>query len=148
MVSELVIVGLVVILGSYWFRYNCRAILRTQASGDRAQQVASANQLIFADVDAYLATELSAADLDTLNDLLRRDYKVLTCLLRYTAIPGSIFTVEQRMLMADFRLMQWIYVLTRLYMHGPARHSLAERSKILSHFAATLSERSAAVVRT
>jgi hypothetical protein len=148
MVSGLLIAGLVLVLSAYWFRYNCRSILRTGTPLERLEQVASANQLNFLQVEARLNNGSSAADLKTLNEALRRDYTVLTCLLRYTAAPGSAFTVDQRMLMADFRLMLWWSAFTsRLYMTGPARHSLSERARILAYFAHSLASRSAALAR-
>ncbi len=148
MVSGLLIAGLVLVLGAYWFRYNCRSILRTGISLERVEHVASANQLSFLQVEARLDDGWTAADLRTLNDALRRDYTVLTCLLSYTAAPGSAFTIEQRMLMADFRLMLWWYGFTRrLYLTAPARHSLVERARILAYFADTLASRTAAVAR-
>ena len=147
MVSELLIASLVLVLGAYWFRHNCRAILRTESSRDCARQVASANQLAFADMDDQLGVGLTADQLDNLNQSLLRDYRVITCLLRYTAPPGHTHDMEQRLLMVDFRLMQWWYTLTRLYLRGPARRSLDERARILIHFANALAQRSPAAVR-
>jgi hypothetical protein len=148
MVSGLLIAGLVLVLSAYWFRYNCRSILRTGTSPDRVEQVASANQLSFLQVEARLDHGWTAADLKALNEALRRDYTVLTCLLRYTAAPGSAFTLDQRMLMADFTLMVWWSAFTRrLYMTAPARHSVSERARILAYFAHTLASRSAALAR-
>jgi hypothetical protein len=148
MVSELLIGCLVVVLGAYWFRHNCRSILKTDSSRDLARQVASANQLNFADFDDHLGAPLATGDLDNINRSLARDYKVITCLLRYTAPAGHTHDIEERLLMADFRLMQWWYALTRLYLRGPARRSLDERARILIRFANTLAERSPATVRT
>jgi hypothetical protein len=147
MLSELLIATLVLALGAYWFRYNCRAILRTQSSLERAKQVASANQLAFAGIDEHLDAGLTAAQLDNLNEALVRDYKVITCLLRYTAPSRGGHDAEQRLLMADFRILQWWYALTHLYLRGAARRSLDERARILIHFANTLAARSPAAVR-
>ena len=148
MVSGLLITGIVLVLSAYWFRYNCRSILKTGTSPERVEQVASANQLSFLQVEGRLDAGWTAADLKVLNDALRRDYTVLTCLLRYTAAPGSAFTLDQRMLMADFRLMLWWCLFTsRLFMTAPARHSLSERVRILAYLADTLAGRSAALAR-
>lgn len=148
MVSGLLIACLVLVLSVYWFRYNCRSILKTGTSRDRVEYVASANQLAFLEVEARLGGDWQAAEMSVMNDSLQRDYVVLTCLLRYTAAPGSAFSMDQRMLMADFKLMQRWYSLTRrLYMTAPARHSLAERARVLAHFADTLAARSATVAR-
>ena len=148
MVTGLLIAGLVLVLSAYWFRYNCRSILKAGTSRDRVESVASANQLSFLQVESRLTAGRSASDLKAMNEALRRDYTILTCLLRYTAAPGSAFSLDQRMLMADFRLMLWWYAFTRrLYMTSPARNSLAERARILAYFAHSLSSRTAAVAR-
>jgi len=145
MLSELLIALLVVALGSYWFRHNCLSILRTTTSRERAQQVAEANQLSFPETATRLASEVSGAELDGLNAALLRDYRVLTCLLRYTA--ATAFTFEQRMLMLDFQCLQLRYSLTHRYLAGPARRSLVEATRILNHFANTVGERSATMLR-
>lgn len=145
MISELLIALLVVLLGGYWFRYNCLSILKTTTSRERAQQVAVANQLSFAETATRLQSEVSDTELDGLNAALLRDYRVLTCLLQYTA--ATAITVEQRMLMLDFQCMQLRYSLTRRYLGGLARRSLVEVTRILNHFANTVGERSATVLR-
>jgi hypothetical protein len=148
MVSGLLIAVLVLVLGAYWFRYNCRSILKAGTSPERVERVASANQLNFLLVETRLNNGWSAAELKSLNDATRRDYTVLTCLLRYTAAPGRAFTLDQRMLMADFKLMLWWYGFTRrLYMTAPARNSLRERARILAYFADALATRNATVAR-
>jgi hypothetical protein len=145
MLSEFLIALLVLALSVYWFRYNCLSILKTRISHERAQQVAAANQLAFSDSETRLNAEVGPPGLQEFSDALKRDYKVLTCLLRYTA--PTPFTIEQRMLMLDFRLMQIRYRVTLRHMTGCARRSLAECARILEHFANTLSERTAALTR-
>ncbi len=148
MVSGLLIAGLVVVLSAYWLRYVCRSILKTGTSRERVEHVASANQLSFLQVESRLDSRWTAADLKMLKEALRRDYTVVTCLLRYTAAPGSAFTLEQRMLMGDFRLMLWWCGFTRrLYMTSPARHALAECTRILAYLSDSLASRSAALAR-
>lgn len=145
MVSELLIAMLVLVLSLYWFRYNCQSILKTKTSRARAEQVAAANQLSFPEAEERLGGELTASELEEMNQGLRRDYKVLTCLLRYTA-PRP-YTVEQRILMLDFRFMQLRFSLTRRHFSRSARRALGECARILNHFANTLGERSAAIMR-
>jgi hypothetical protein len=148
MVPGLLIASLALVLSAYWFRYNCRSILRSGTAHDRVEQVAAANQLAFLQVEARLLTGWNVAELKMMNDALRHDYTILTCLLRYTAAPGSAFTLEQRMLMADFRLMRWWCGFTRrLFLKAPARRSLSERARILAYFANTLASRSAVLAR-
>jgi hypothetical protein len=146
MVSEFLIASLVLVLGTYWFRYNCQSILKINISADRARKVAAANQLGFPEVSARLQNEASTSELHELNEVLLRDYTILTALLRCTS-PAA-YTVKQRMLMLDFHYMQVKYSLTRHQFKRPARRSLGECVRILSHFANTMGERSAAVLRT
>jgi len=145
MVSEFLIALLVLVLGVYWFRYNCQAILKINISADRARQVAAANQLGFPEVSARLQNEISTAELQELNEVLLRDYTILTALLRCTS-PAP-YSVKQCILMLDFHYMQTKYSLMRHQLRRPACRSLAECVRILSHFANTMSERSAAVMR-
>src|SRR5512147_1928435 len=135
MVSELLIFAFVLVLLFYWFRYNCHNILRTAATGERARQVASANELRFPSALEYLGSELTAEELEVLDQWIVRDYEVLTSLLAYTAGQRSgSFTFEQHTLMLDFRLQKLWFAITRKYMAGSARRSIEERSHILAHF--------------
>ncbi|MGE5569072.1 MAG: hypothetical protein ACM3S5_08555 [Rhodospirillales bacterium] len=148
MLSELLILSFALVLFFYWFRYNCHAILRTARTGERARQVAAANELRFPYVLEYLQGELTPEEIEALDTWLQRDYEVLTSLLRYTSVlrVGS-HTVEQRILMADFKLQQLWFAMTKKSMTGAARRSLEERSHILAHFANTLGARSASLSR-
>jgi hypothetical protein len=142
MASELLVVPFALVLLFYWFRYNCLAILRSTPPSGHARQVATANQLSFLEVREELQNEPSPRELDHLHASLNRDYRVLTCLLRYTSAlrPGS-YTVEQRMLMLDFRLMTLWYALTRTHLRRQAQRSVEERAHILSYFAHAMGER-------
>lgn len=146
--SELLILTFALVLFLYWFRYNCAAILRTSSSPDLAGQVADANHLSFPEVERCLRGEPSAEELDVLDERLRRDYKVLTCLLRYTSgLRGGGFTFEQRILMLDFQSLWLWYAVTRGHAPGLAKRSLEERSHILHYFAEVLGKRSATLSR-
>ncbi|MGD0201133.1 MAG: hypothetical protein ABSD27_10335 [Bryobacteraceae bacterium] len=144
MVPELLIALLVLILTAYWFRYKCLVILRATAARDRARQVAAANHLSFAEIAARLEGDVPAEELRRFHAALLRDYTVLTCLLRYSsAVPAGSYSVEERMLMLDFKLMHLWFTLVRGLARGPARRSLAERTRILFHFGNRMAERSA-----
>jgi hypothetical protein len=145
MISELLIALLVVLLGGYWFRYNCLSILKTTTSRERAQQVAMANQLSFPETASRLERESDPVELVGLNAALLRDYRVLTCLLRYTA--ATTIPVEQRMLMLDFKFMQFRYILVRRYRGKLARRSLVEAAHVLDHLANIVGARSAMMTR-
>ncbi len=141
MVSELLIAALVLVLGAYWFRYNCLSILKSRTSPEYVHNVASANDLSFPEVEARLRSELTTAELDVLKKALLRDYKVLTCLLRYTA--ATAYTVEQRILILDFKVMLFRYALTHRHLRRLAGRSLGECVRVLNHFAGTMGQRTA-----
>lgn len=148
MISELLILAFALTLGAYWFRYNCLAILRTRTSRERAEQVASANQLGFLDAAEQLESQPETRDFERLHRLLQHDYMVLTALLRYSSTqPAAAYTVDERLLMIDFRLLQGWYAVIRSLASGPARRSLEKRARILVHFANRMAERSAALSR-
>jgi hypothetical protein len=148
MVTELLTLSFALVLLFYWFRHNCHTILRTAATGERARQVAAANELRFPEVLERLQTKVTVEELEGLNAWLLRDYEVLTCLLSYTSgTRAGGHTMQQRILMLDFRLQRTWFALTRKFLSGASRRSLEERSHILAHFANTMSTRSAAVSR-
>jgi hypothetical protein len=148
MVAELLILAFVGILCLYWFRYNCGAILRTPGSEELARQVAAANHLRFPEVQKRLRNGSAPEELDALNGGLGRDYEILTCLLRYTSgFRAGSFSVDQRILMVDFKLLEAWYTLTRRYAWRLARRSLAERASILSYFANAMGKRSVTLSR-
>ncbi len=147
-VSELLIGFVVVLLCAYWFRYNCQAILKTRISRDRARQVAEANELRFIHVAEALDGEVTREDLDRFNFELQRDYSVLTCLLRYSSqLPVPGFTVDERLLMADFRLLHFWYAMVRHIAFRRAKRAMLERVRILVHFGNRMAERSSALIR-
>ncbi len=146
MLSETLIAALVLLLGGYWFRYNCLSILRGAISPERAHQAAAANDLTFPGVRKLLEEDLTPADLASLNEGLLRDFRVLACLLRYTAT--TTYSVDQRILIADFHCMQICFAVTRRHFRRQARRALGECINILSHFASTLGNRSATVLRS
>ncbi len=148
MISELLIAAFTLVLGMYWFRHNCAAILKTKASREKAQQVAAANQLGFVDVLVRLDEPVHSEEFRGFNETLLRDYSVLTALLRYSStLPNAGYAVEERLLMLDFRILEAWYMMVSPLFSPLARRSLAERGRILVHFANRMSERSAGIAR-
>jgi hypothetical protein len=86
--------------------------------------------------------ESSAAPLENIHRSLDRDYRLLTYLLRHGSSDGSPGrSLENRILMIDFRLMSIWYGLTRRISSQRARHALLEMASIVSHLANTMGER-------
>jgi len=149
MISNLLIIAISLALLVYWFRYTCLLILRTKTSFDYAAEVASANRLSFPEVQTRLSTFRSRPEsLDPLHQSLAKDYRLLTYLLAHTtAVNAGGFTLEQRMLMVDFRVMQLWYAMVRRIGIRHAQFALEEMSSILTHFANAMGERAAANMR-
>jgi hypothetical protein len=136
------IIGVSLTLFLYWFRYTCVLILSAKTSRDYAAQIASANQLTFLETRNYLMDESSAAPLENIHRSLDRDYRLLTYLLRHASSDGSPGrSLENRILMIDFRLMSIWYWLTRRVSSQRARHALLEMASIVGHLANTMGER-------
>lgn len=139
MVSSILIIAFSLVLLVYWFRYTCLLILRTTSSKDYAPEVAAANNLAYIEVQQRLR---ESAPLDPLADSLARDYRLLNYLLRHTTgVQVGGFSVEQRMLSIDFKLMRIWYALTRRFAASQARFALREMSEILGHYANAMGER-------
>jgi hypothetical protein len=127
----------------YWFRYTCLLMLRTHTGKDYASRFAEANRLAFVGIRERAGT--AAPVLDGLEEALERDYRLLTYLLRSTAgakVAGV--TVEQRMLMFDYRMMQLVVRVTRHLWPLKAREALLEMIEVLRHLANDLGERASA----
>ncbi len=124
------------------FRYICLRILRTQTPRDYAAGLAAANSLKYPDIQGRLLQDASAAELTALQKSLDADYVLLTYLLKHTAgLEVSGITVEQRMLMLDFKVMRLYCALSRRLAIPQARAALAEMSNILKHLANAMGER-------
>src|SRR5690348_7441396 len=90
----------------YWFRFCCLGLLRNYA--DRATTVPK-DRFNFPAVAERLQSE---PDLDSLHRSLDRDYQIVSYLLRHAAGLGGQ-SVEHRLLLLDYKLMQAWYWLTR-----------------------------------
>jgi hypothetical protein len=142
MISSIFILIFSVVLFVYWFRYTCILILRSKTPQDYSEQVVAANQLSYPAVDERLRGAMSSAELGTLVTSLQRDYRLLSYLLRHAAgVEVGGLTLEQRMLMVDFRIMQLWYAVTRRFAAGQAREALQEMAQVLHNFANAMGER-------
>lgn len=81
----------------------------------------------------------SESDLDPLHRSLDRDYRVVSYLLRHAAGLGGQ-SLEHRLLLVDYKLMQIWYWITRSAAPAQARKALSERAAILSCLAQKMGE--------
>jgi hypothetical protein len=126
----------------YWFRYTCVLILRTRTGKDRAVEMATANGLRFHQIQGQLVREASLTELPALQKALEGDYRLLTYLIEHTAgLEVGGLTIEQRMLMLDFKAMRVVCAFSRWLGIDYTRAALEEMSSILSYLADAMGER-------
>ena len=147
MIGSILVLTVSLVLFLYWFRYTCLLILSAKPAKDYAEQVAQVNQLGFPEVRNELRGAAATANLSRLEASLERDFRLLNCLIRQAAeSPLGGLALEERILVADYRIMKMWYMLTRPIAACQARHALSEMSDIVAHFANVMGERQAVPV--
>ena len=142
MLASVLIIAVSLVLFVYWFRYTCLLLLNSDAVSERAGIVARANRLTFPDVRTALQGELAGAALETLYGSLEKDYRILLYLLEHSA-GIDLPSVEQKLLVLDYRLMQAWYKLVRGSSATRARQALLEMSSVLACLSQQMGERAA-----
>ena len=142
MIASILIILVSAALLAYWFRYTCVLILRTRTVKDYAAGMATANDLRFHEIQGRLVREAPLVDLPVLQKALESDYRLLTYLVEHTAgLEVGGLTIEQRMLMLDFKAMRLVCTLSQWVGVDSARGALEEMSCILNHLANAMGER-------
>jgi hypothetical protein len=136
MVASLLIIGFSLLLLAYWFRYSCILLLRSHAERAASASAVPDTRFCFAEVQARLRT---AEVLDPLHLSLQRDYEILIYLLQHAA-GLSMESFEDRLLVLDYKVMQWWYRLTRIAAPQQARQALYEMASILNVLAQKMGE--------
>src|ERR1035438_2764666 len=131
MLESALIIGFSLILLVYWFPYSCLLLLTERAAATGADP-----RFSFGEVQRRLSGE---EDLDPLQRSLRRDYEVLIYLIEHGSGLG-LESIEDRLLVIDYKLMQWQYHLTRILFPSQARRSLSEMASVLSVLVQRMSE--------
>jgi hypothetical protein len=125
MIASILILTFSAVLLVYWFRYSCVLLLRNAA--ERAQLPLSDERFSIGFVLERVRTE---KHLDQLERALDRDYHMLTYLLKHAA-DLELASIENRMLILDYRLMRLWYRFTRTIAPEQARKALAEMASVL-----------------
>jgi hypothetical protein len=120
----------------YWFRYSCILLLRNSIEEARTT-VAESSRFSFRQVREQLRC---AVPVDGFERALERDYRLLTYLIGHAA-GLDLNSVEDRLLVLDYRVMQMLYRVTRSAAPESARRALAEMADVLSVLAGRLDER-------
>jgi hypothetical protein len=116
MLASILIAIVSLVLLIYWFRYTCILLLRSNT------EPVSAGQTPPADPQAAP---------DALRHGLERDFRMLTYVWRHGAGLGDQ-SLEERILVLDFRIMRLCYRLTRTAAPAQARNALAEMAAVVA----------------
>jgi hypothetical protein len=140
MLAGILIIALSSAMLIYWFRYSCILILRNRSEIAAASAPVSDSRFNFA---AVLERFNSEPTLDALQLSLERDYRVLKYLIEHA--PGlELASLEDRLLMFDYRIMQGVYRLTRTAAPLQARKALAEMASVLGVLAHSIGQQTSA----
>jgi len=134
MATNVLIFVLAAVLFGYWFRYSCLLLRRTTT--ERAEFPIADDRF---SIRMVLDQAGSAKDLGPLERALERDYYMLNHLLKYAA-DLRLASVENRMLMLDYRLMRLWYVAARSWAPRQCRPALVEMASALGAVARKTSQ--------
>lgn len=126
MIASILIVAFSVVLLVYWFRYSCVLLLRNAAQ--RSEFPLNDDRFSIGLVLQRVRTE---QHLESLERALDRDYHMLTYLLKHAA-DLELASIENRMLILDYKLMRLSYRITRGFAPELSRKALAEMASVLS----------------
>jgi len=115
-------------------------LIRTEAGQQAVVSSISDPQFSFYSVRDLVRTE---PELDLLCRSLDRDYKLFSYLLEH-AVGLKATSIEDRLLVLDYRVMQVWYRLTKTAAPDQARNALVEMATVLSLLVGKMGERAAA----
>jgi len=139
MIASILIIGFSGVLLVYWFRYSCILLLRNSA----LETTVVDQRFGFAHVRQQLQP---GADLDLLHQMLGRDYRLLTYLVGHAA-GLNLDSLEDRLLVVDYKVMQWYYRLTRTAAPEQARRALREMAAVVGVLVQHMSEQAGVQVQ-
>lgn len=127
MLASILIIAFSLVLFVYWFRYSCILLLRNAAENAAPSDTALDTRFHFVDVRERLKTE---SELGPLHQSLNRDYQVLTYLVQHAA-GLELDSIEDRLLVLDYKVMQCYYRVTKTAFPQQARNALVEMATVL-----------------
>jgi hypothetical protein len=125
MIAGILIITFSVVLFVYWFRYSCLLLLRSISESSAA--MVEDERFNVARVIEGLK---SNGELDPLERALERDYHVLSYLISHTA-DLELASIENRILLLDYKLMRLWSHLTRTAAPKQSRRALSEMASVL-----------------
>jgi len=132
MTASILIFGFSLILLAYWFRASCLLLLRNNSGKYRVLDP----RFGFHGIKDRLQ---AGADPEAMHEVLARDYRLLTYLLGHAAAL-SLDSLEDRLLVLDYKVMQWYYRLTKSAAPEHARRALLEMAAVVGVLAQHVGE--------
>jgi hypothetical protein len=127
MLASFLIIAFSVVLFVYWFRATCQLLLRNHAEQPVGASDIANDQFSFLQVQQMLKTE---PELGSLHSLLNQDFRVLTYVRQHAASLES-GSFEDRLLILDYRIMQWYFRLVNVLLPSQARNALSEMATVV-----------------
>jgi hypothetical protein len=121
----------------YWFRYSCVLLLRNQTEHAASLRLAIPGTFTCAEVQDRLR---DASELEPLYRMLERDHEVLTYLVRH-ASGIKLESFEEKLLLWDYKVMQFWYGVARTIAPQQARQALSEMASVLTILSGRLGRR-------
>jgi hypothetical protein len=126
MITSVFIIAISVVLFVYWLRYSCVMLLRNAQERTVVSMVAD-ERFSISSVRERLKAK---GDLDSLERDLERDYHVVTYLIEHAA-DLELASIENKLLVIDYKLMRLWSHLTRTAAPEQSRKALAEMASVL-----------------
>jgi hypothetical protein len=126
MITSVFIIAISVVLLGYWLRYSCLMLLRS--AREHVEMPTADERFSVSSVLERLKTE---NDLALLERALERDYHVVTYLIEHAA-DLELASIENRLLVLDYKLMRLWSRVTRSAAPQQSRRALSEMATVLS----------------
>jgi hypothetical protein len=139
MITGVFIIAISAILFIYWLRYSCVMLLGSARERAEMSRVAD-ERFSVSSVWERLKTE---GDLGSLERALERDYTVVTYLIEHAA-DLELASIENKLLVLDYKLMRVWSRLTRTVAPEQSRKALSEMASVLSVLVSQMGEQSPA----
>jgi hypothetical protein len=140
MLTSILIIAVSLVLLVYWFRYTCILLVRNSADQSPAEV---SSRFSFVEVQARLR---SGEALDPLQIALQKDYDLLVYLLEH-AVGLEMRSIEDRLLVWDYRVMRAFYRMTKIAAPQHARNALTEMAAVIAILAGKIGERAGVQTR-
>jgi len=135
MLTSVFIIAISAILFVYWLRYSCVMLLRN--AQERSQSANQPDERF--GIDAVIKRLPTETDLSSLEAALDRDYHVVRYLIHHAA-DLELASIENKLLVLDYKLMRVWSRLTRTFSPQQSRRALSEMASVLQVLASQIGE--------